>query len=81
MWNDGHHCCTDDPNVHLTFEIVLTETTRTIDLVYGTMMGARSSTVGVENQTGSAAVSGCPGGTVYSCVPASNTSVRFVPIP
>lgn len=66
----------------LTFEIVFTETTNTIDLVYSTMTGAAASgtSVGIENDDGSLGVGGCPGGT-YSCAPAANSRTRFVPAP
>jgi hypothetical protein len=65
---------------NLTFEIVITEGTNTIDLVYGTMSGSSTATVGVENDDGTAAVGGCSG-SATSCAPASNSRVRFVPAP
>jgi hypothetical protein len=66
----------------LTFEIVFTETSNTIDLVYRTMTGATASptAVGIENDDGSLGVGGCPGGT-YACAPAPNSRTRFVPAP
>ncbi len=63
---------------HLTFEIVLTETTNTIDLIFQDMRSARSGTVGVENQTGTAGVGGCALG-ASTCVPATGQRARFVP--
>jgi hypothetical protein len=79
--DDGAHCCDTAPGVNLNYEIVISETTNTIDFLYGSMAGARSSTVGVENPTGTMGISGCPSATVYSCVPAANSAVRFEPTP
>jgi len=81
-WNDSAHCC--DPSTtgaHNTYSIYLNETTNVIEFVYSTMNGARSQWVGLENQTGSAGISGCPGGSTYNCTPVTGYSVRFVPIP
>ncbi len=64
----------------MDFEIVLHEGSNLIDLMYRTMDSA-NGTVGVENQAGNAAVSGCPTATSYSCAPMSNSRVRFRPIP
>ncbi|MBL8679311.1 MAG: hypothetical protein JNK05_09110 [Myxococcales bacterium] len=64
----------------LTFEVVITETTNTIDLVYGTMSSVLSAAVGVENTAGTLAVGGCAA-MATSCAPASNSRVRFVPSP
>ena len=79
--DDGAHCCDTTAGVNLNYEIVISETTNTIDLLYGSMAGARTSTVGVENPTGSMGISGCPMPTTYSCVPAANSAVRFEPSP
>ena len=80
QWNDAHHCCTNDPAVHHTYEVVLHEA-GTIDVLYQTMMGAVARTAGLENPTGTAAVSGCPDGTSYTCAPATGYAVRYVPTP
>ena len=77
-WDRSSHCCGGDP-ANLTYEVIFTEGTNTIDFVYGTMSGARGQTVGIENQAGTAGVGGCPGGG-FSCAPASNSSVRFTPL-
>lgn len=67
---------------HLSFEVIFTEGTETIDFVYGTMNpssaigSAPLPSVGLENEFGTASVSPCPGG----CWPASNSAVRFVPV-
>jgi hypothetical protein len=80
LWNDAHHCCSDDPGVRHTYEVILNES-GPIDVIYQTMQGARSQTVGIENQTGTAGVSGCPDGMSYSCIPATGYRVRYTPIP
>jgi hypothetical protein len=64
----------------LTYEIVLSETTNTIDLVYQTMSGVGTGTVGTENAGGTAGVGGCAGGG-YSCGPTSGYRTRFAPTP
>ena len=33
QWSDAHFCCTDDPAVHLNFEVVLNETSNPGNLV------------------------------------------------
>jgi cysteine-rich repeat protein len=59
QWSDLHYCCTDDPAVHLNFEVALNEGTNTIDVLYGTMTGdltrasGDSATVGIQEGTGS----------------------------
>ena len=76
-WNDA--TVGTSTTIHTTFEVILSEATGTIDLVYGTMTGAVARASGVENQTGTMGLSGCPAGA--TCIPASNTAVRFVPAP
>ena len=59
QWSDLHYCCTDDPTVHLNFEVALNEGTNTIDVLYGTMTGGStrasgdSATIGIQEGTGS----------------------------
>ena len=67
-------------NLIMDFEIVLHEGTNLIDLMYRTM-DTTSRTVGMENQTGTMGISGCPTATSYSCAPMTNSRVRFRPIP
>ncbi len=62
----------------LTYEIILSETTHTIDLAYGTMTFGRTATVGIEDFTGSSGFNGCPRG-VGACMPATGQVMRFVP--
>jgi hypothetical protein len=78
-WNDSHYCCTDDPAIHLSYEVVLTETSNTIDFLYDTMMGVRAQTVGLENQDGTLGVNAC--GAAATCAPATGTRIRFTPSP
>jgi len=80
LWNDQHHCCSDDAGVRLTYEVILQES-GPIDVIYQSMMGARRQTVGIENQTGTAGVPGCADGTSYSCTPATGLRVRYTPVP
>lgn len=61
QWQDLHYCCTDDPAVHLTFEVVIHELRRSqrnniIDVVYQTMQGATSAGAGIENHDGTQGV-------------------------
>ncbi len=64
----------------LNFEAVFNESDLSIDLLYGTMTGATSASVGLENQGGTAAIGGCPAGTTtYSCVIPAATRFRFTP--
>jgi hypothetical protein len=79
-WFDTHYCCFADPSIHITYEVILSEGTNTIDFVYSTIMGARSQTMGIENQTGTMGINACPGG-VGSCTPTTGQMIRFVPIP
>ena len=65
----------------LNFEIILSEGSNTIDVVYQTMTGALAGTSGVENQTGTMGVAGCPGGTLYTCTPTAGTRIRYTPSP
>jgi hypothetical protein len=74
-WDDVHYCCTDDPTVHLTFEVVLHESSGEIDFVYQTMGGERPEAVGIQNATGSSVTLACPG----RCTQAAGTTLRFVP--
>jgi hypothetical protein len=80
QWNDAHYCCTDDPAVHTSYEVILNEG-GTIDVLYQRMDGTRSQSVGIENQTGTMGVSGCPDGTSYTCAPTTGMTVRYVPAP
>jgi|LNFM01.1.fsa_nt_gb hypothetical protein len=79
QWDDAYHCCSRG-TTSTTYEIIITETTGVIDLVYRTMTDARMQTVGIENATGTMHVGGCPMGAT-SCTPASATATRFVPVP
>ena len=80
LWNDTMFCCGEDPSVHLTYEVILNET-GPIDVLYQTMTGVEEAAVGIENQTGTAGVSGCADGTSYLCAPATGQRVRYTPIP
>jgi len=80
MWSDAHHCCTNDPSVHHSYEIALHEA-GPIDVLYQRMEGVRAQTVGLENTTGTAGVSGCADGTSYTCAPATGFTVRYTPVP
>jgi hypothetical protein len=75
-WPDTHHCC---PAMmpQLSIEVVLHERTHLIDFLYRSRVGMRAFTVGIENETGTAAVSPCPMNSM--CIPASN--YRFTPSP
>lgn len=81
-WHDAAHCCPADTmaTVHLTYEVVLTEGAGTIDFIYQQMAGTRAQTVGIENQGGTAGLSGCSGGSP-SCAPATGERIRFTPVP
>jgi hypothetical protein len=79
QWNDTHYCCTPG-TTHLTYEVILSEGSGLIDFAYQTMDGARSQTMGIENQTGMMGINACPGGT-GGCTPTAGQRVRFVPIP
>ncbi len=81
QWNHAHHCCGAMAGVDLTYEVVLSETTNTIDFIYQTMTGARAQAVGIENETGTIAVGGCPMGAT-NCAPSGPaSSIRFRPVP
>ena len=79
-WADEHFCCGEDPTVHLTFSLLLSEGTNTVDLVYRTMMGGTrasgdSAAVGIINGDRTRAIQ-------YSCdqtLITSGTSIRFTP--
>lgn len=66
----------------LTFEVILRETTNTIDFVYESMTGALTSTVAIENLDGTSAQRGCAAGTDggRACQPTAMSRVRFTPI-
>ena len=60
QWQDAHFCCTDDPLIHLTFEVLINETAlggnNTFDFIYQRLDGMRNrSLTGIENQTGTGA--------------------------
>jgi hypothetical protein len=80
LWSDQYHCCTEEPTVHLTYEVILNES-GPIDVLYQTMTGARAVSAGLENQAGTAGVPGCPDGTSYTCTPTSGLRVRYNPVP
>jgi len=74
------------PEVHLNFEVTVTEETGVIDFVYGVMTRARYQTTGIETVDGrralrpSAGLLGtCIEATGNNCRPASNSTIRFVP--
>jgi hypothetical protein len=61
QWQDARWCCTDDPTVHLTFQVVINEATpganNVIDVIYQRLDGTlRSFNAGIEDDEGSAAV-------------------------
>jgi len=78
-WDQSGYCCSGGGG-GLTYEVVLTETTNTIDLIYQTMTGARSQVAGIEDPTGSQGYPGCPDGT-YDCTPTAGSAMRFTLIP
>ncbi|MFO0631176.1 MAG: hypothetical protein U0325_36895 [Polyangiales bacterium] len=93
-WNDAGFAATGDagvsldggapvaPESHLTYEVILTEGTNTIDFVYQRMEPFLQATVGIENVTGaSPGASGCPDPSVFACTPFPSYVVRFEPIP
>jgi len=60
QWQDLHYCCTDDPMIHMTFEVILHEAAaganNIIDVVYSRMDGVitgRGAAAGIENDDGS----------------------------
>ncbi len=59
-----------------TFEIVLSESSGIIDLIYQSMVGALSETMGIEDQTGATGINACPGGT-STCTPTTRERDRF----
>ncbi len=71
----------NNASTQLTFEVVLHEGTHLIDLSYQAMTNAASATVGLENPSGSEAISGCLGSTTPWCRPPAGTRLRFAPIP
>jgi hypothetical protein len=78
QWDQSYYCCTPGPI--LTYEIVLSESSGVIDIVFETMMGARAELTGLEDPTGGMGIGGC-GPSTYSCLPSSGTRVRYTPIP
>jgi hypothetical protein len=79
QWDDAYHCCSRG-TTSTTYEIIISETTGIIDIVYRTMTDARDSTVGIENDTGMLHVGGCPMGATR-CTPATGSATRFIPVP
>jgi hypothetical protein len=77
-WADAHYFA--DASAHLNFEIILSEGSNQIDIVYGTMMGMSARGVGIEDQTGSMGLNGSPCCT-GTCDPTTGTNIRYVPIP
>jgi hypothetical protein len=77
QWTGARHYLGSE---NLNFEIVISETTNTIDLVYSTMTGSASCTVGVESDDGMMAVGGCAA-MATTCGPVSNYRTRFTPAP
>jgi len=78
-WNDTYYFGgTATGGVHNTFEVVLSEGTGTIDIIYNTMTMARAQTMGLEDQTGANGINACPGGT-GTCIPTAGQVVRFLP--
>ncbi|MEI7993044.1 MAG: putative metal-binding motif-containing protein, partial [Actinomycetota bacterium] len=81
-WNDNFFYYNPDPATHITFEVSLSETTNTIDVLYNTMTGegdratGNSATIGIQRDTGSAVdqVSYNSPGTV-----SSGSSIRWTP--
>ncbi len=61
----------------LMFEVVLTETTNTIDFIYNRMNGISAATTGIENVAGTQVATPCGSGT--SCALGANRAVRFTP--
>jgi len=61
QWDDLHFCCTNDPAIHMTFEIVIHEvraprTNNVIDVIYQRMDGATApGGAGIENADGTQA--------------------------
>ncbi|MEI8255963.1 MAG: hypothetical protein WCJ30_09865, partial [Deltaproteobacteria bacterium] len=78
-WSDAYYCCSRPAGTTLTYEVILNESTNTIDFVYRTMSGARAQTMGIENQTGTLGVNACAGGT-GSCIPTAGQVIRFTPM-
>jgi hypothetical protein len=79
QWDDSTYFPLDD-GAHNTFEIVLHETTGTIDLIFESMMATDAHTTGIEDQTGGMGLNACPAGT-GTCAPLTGQRIRFLPIP
>ncbi len=79
QWVSAHNYSDDffDP-ADLDFEVVVHEGSGVIDFAYQSMSGPENSIVGLENNAGTAGISGCAGST-YSCTTVSNSRVRFTP--
>jgi hypothetical protein len=63
QWQDAHFCCSDDPSVHLTFEVTIHEArngraNNVIDVTYSQMDGASGQTAGagIEDATGAVGI-------------------------
>jgi hypothetical protein len=58
QWADSHFCCTDDPSIHLDFQVQLAETSHIIDVRYNRMQdpagraSGSSATIGIQQGTG-----------------------------
>jgi len=65
------------PSSHLTYEVIISEGTSAIDILYQRMDGAVGHTVGVEDLTGTQAITPCGA----SCAPTAGTHYRFLPAP
>jgi len=79
QWSNVRNYAGPTTNI-LNFEATLNERDASIDLLYATMTGAATATVGIENRAGTEAIGGCPAGpTATSCVIPANTRVRFEP--
>ncbi|MBK8696929.1 MAG: hypothetical protein IPN17_32875 [Deltaproteobacteria bacterium] len=58
QWRDASFCCSDDPTAHLNFEVVLSEGSNTVDVIYGSMGPSTratggNATIGIQNADGS----------------------------
>jgi hypothetical protein len=84
-WQDAHFCCGDDPTVHLTYSVVLTEGSNTVDVLWTQLdLGTRTTgaTVGTQNETGTVATQvQCNASGMNSPLVRTGGSVRFTPVP
>ncbi len=78
-WSHAAYYSMDSPGYtgDLMFEVVLTETTNTIDFIYNRMNGISAAMTGIENVAGTQVVTPCGSGT--SCALGANRAVRFTP--